>query len=637
MKGLLTLIISLFAFIASAQFNNIAWQECLGTDHDATNQVYGVEKCGDGYLFAIQIEADGPGVTNYHGSADTWIVRTDSIGNILWEKCYGGTKADSPEKIIRIDDNNFYLLSWSNSIDGDVQNGRAGNFWVVKINASGDILWECSYGGSVNGEEVRDAILLPDKGLVLMGRIWSTGGDVTTWYGGEDIWMFRIDSCGSLEWEKTFGNEGWENAIKIKLTSKNTVLMAGCHELTGGMIDCNDYGYDFQDVWIVEMDIKGKLLNQWCYGGSQGDMAWDIVEEDDGYVIAASTNSTDGDVIGFHGNEWSIYTDIWAFKIDFNGNIIWQKCLGGSFSEVPTYITQTADGGYIVIGYASSNDGDVIGNHSVQGEDIWVVKLNGTGELEWQVCFGGANHETLYGIHTVLKNSDYDFVLGAISKMKSYDVECDPFPDPYDITENAWLLEIKDCHYLQSEPPVIVVGPDSICSYTHTPSLYSVNPVSKAKSYDWSLYPEDAGTLVEDSLNATITWNPPFEGQVTVQARSFNDCGYSAWSESYITQVYTCMGVEEHGGGEAWGHGKLEVWPNPCREVLSVKCLGLSSGGDYSLSIYDIFGREIKIIDVPNKQYEVQLNIESFPSGVYVVILRNGLDILATRKFVVAR
>jgi hypothetical protein len=89
---------------------------------------------------------------------------------------------------------------------------------------------------------------------------------------------------------------------------------------------------------------KEKLLSQWCYGGSQWDMACDIIETEDGYTIAASTNSSDGDVIGFHGNEWSIHLDIWAFKIDFYGNLIWQKCLGGSLTEYPTYITQTNDG-----------------------------------------------------------------------------------------------------------------------------------------------------------------------------------------------------------------------------------------------------------------------------------------------------
>jgi hypothetical protein len=138
-------------------------------------------------------------------------------------------------------------------------------------------------------------------------------------------------------------------------------------------------------------------------------------------------------------------------------------------------------------------------------------------------------------------------------------------------------------------------------------------------------------------MTSQVTWNPVFEGQVMVQARSINDCGYSAWSEPLITQVYTCMGVEEQGGMEAGRHGRMEIWPNPTCEILNFKFSILNSGGDYSICVYDIFGREIQIINVPNKQNEIRLNVESFSPSVYVVILRNGLDILECRKFVVAR
>ncbi len=118
-------------------------------------------------------------VTNFHGGADAWIVSTDQYGNVLWERCYGGSAGDGPHKIIKINENSYYLLNSSWSHDGDVQNDRGGNFWVVKINSEGSILWENSYGGSINGESPVDAILMPDKGLLMMGRISSSGGDVT--------------------------------------------------------------------------------------------------------------------------------------------------------------------------------------------------------------------------------------------------------------------------------------------------------------------------------------------------------------------------------------------------------------------------------------------------------------------------
>ena len=232
----------IFAFlITQAQIDTILWQTCLGTE-EGQNWTYAVEKTINGYLFGIGLKKDGPGVSNFHGIADAWIVQTDFNGNVLWERCYGGSAGDGPKKIIKLNDSTFYLLNSSWSKDGDVQNGRDGNFWIVKINDTGEILWENSYGGSVIGEEVRDAILMPDDGLLMMGRISSIGGDITVHYGDMDIWLCRIDSTGNILWQKTFGNHGRENAIKIKPTSRNSILMIGCHDAAGGMIDCSDPG-----------------------------------------------------------------------------------------------------------------------------------------------------------------------------------------------------------------------------------------------------------------------------------------------------------------------------------------------------------------------------------------------------------
>jgi hypothetical protein len=239
MKGFLTLIILLHSLLSFGQIDRIIWQECLGT-FNGDNDIQAVAKSGSGYLFGIHITENGPTATNYHDSGDAWIINTDSVGNIIWERCYGGSLGDGPRKIIEINDTSFYLLNYTDSNDGDVQNTRGGDFWIVKINSSGEIIWENSYGGSELGEELRDAILMPDNGLLCMGRVFSTGGDVTTFYGFNDVWVFRIDSLCNLIWQKTFGNEGFENAQKIKLTSRNSIILIGNHGESGGMIECPD-------------------------------------------------------------------------------------------------------------------------------------------------------------------------------------------------------------------------------------------------------------------------------------------------------------------------------------------------------------------------------------------------------------
>jgi hypothetical protein len=639
MKFRICIIITLTSafLITQAQIDTILWQNCLGIK-DGQNESFAVEKTKNGYLFGIYLTRNGPGVTNYHGAGDAWIVQTDFSGNVLWERCYGGSSADSPIKIIKITDSTFYLLNYTQSKDGDVLNDRDGKYWVVKINDTGDILWENSYGGSAMGDIPVDAILMPDNGLVMMGRFGLPGGDITVHYGDMDVWLCRIDSTGGILWQKTLGNHGKDNGLKIKLSSQNTILFVGGHELTGGMIDCPDYGYVWTDVWVVELDLDGNLLNHWCYGGKYGELGRDIVDVDDGYVIAATTSSNDRDVSGFHGIP-GIYAsnDIWVFKIDFSGNLIWQKCLGGTSWEYPIYITTTEDNGFIVIGNTCSLDGDVSGNHSMYDHyaDIWVVKLDENGELLWEHCFGGAATERFWGIHCVYKNDDYNYVLAANAQYLDQDVQCDLFPNSLEY--NAWLIEIKDCSFYLPLAPILTSGPDILCSTTNPVALYSIDTVQYATGYEWLLEPEDAGTFLSIDTIAEVTWNPQFEGQAVVRARSYNDCGNSGWSEPKYTMVYPCIGVNEHGGMEAGGRGDVVVYPNPAREVLSVKVLGLSEGLVYSLEIYDIFGRPVLSGGSSGREGEIRVDVSGLVHGIYLVVVRDRGKWIGSAKFVVVR
>jgi hypothetical protein len=133
---------------------------------------------------------------------------------------------------------------------------------------------------------------------------------------------------------------------------------------------------------------------QRTYGGSGADVPANMgLTNDGGYILVGSTTSTNGDVKGLHPPYWQGgASDAWVLKLDLNGAIQWEKCLGGNMSDEGLWIQQTKDGGYIMIGTTTSNDGDVTGNHGQS--DMWVVKLLGTGEVEWQKCYGGTKSET---------------------------------------------------------------------------------------------------------------------------------------------------------------------------------------------------------------------------------------------------
>jgi len=139
---------------------------------------------------------------------------------------------------------------------------------------------------------------------------------------------------------------------------------------------------------------------QWqkCLGGTSDDEAYFIQQTlDGGYIVAGWTSSTDGDVIGNHDS-----TDYWIVKLDTIGNIQWQKTLGGTDYDEAYSIRQTSDGGYIVAGRSWSNDGDVTDGHGAS--DYWIVKLDTIGNIQWQKCLGGTGNDEAFSIQQTSNN-----------------------------------------------------------------------------------------------------------------------------------------------------------------------------------------------------------------------------------------
>lgn len=432
---------SMLHFSINAQVPEIQWQQCFGTINN--DHVYSIAPTNQGYLIGITV-SDGDGLTNNHGSNEAWIINLDTFGNILWEKCFGGSQGDGVQKIIQVSVNSFFLYGGTSSSDGDVQSNPEGesDIWIVKINESGDIIWENCYG-SEGPEELRDFILTPDGGSLILSRIHAPGGDVSQYYGSWDVWLCKIDSVGNIEWEKTLGNQYLDNAGTLQINSQGNIYVLAASVLSGGMVSCGLNNIDRYDIWLVELNMQGEILNQYCYGGSYNDFGFVFEELDDGLIFAGITNSNDYDVSGYHGTPGALgYADIWVVRLDENMNIVWQKCLGGSEIEYPAYISQTEDGSFILLGHTSSHNYDVSGNHSAPNgydSDVWVVKLSSDGELLWQKCYGGLGDEGLFLPYTVLQKSDYNFVLASWTDYVSDDVTCN-IHQTY--IQDAWIFEL---------------------------------------------------------------------------------------------------------------------------------------------------------------------------------------------------
>jgi len=122
------------------------------------------------------------------------------------------------------------------------------------------------------------------------------------------------------------------------------------------------------DFWQVKLDNLWNLEWQKCNGGSGGEESSDIELRGNSYVSIGYTSSNNGDVTGNHGN-----SDGWLYEMDSLGNLVWQKCLGGSQTENLRSVVVADSNTYYVAGFTSSNDGDV--SYFRGGSDFWVVKL----------------------------------------------------------------------------------------------------------------------------------------------------------------------------------------------------------------------------------------------------------------------
>jgi hypothetical protein len=188
----------------------------------------------------------------------------------------------------------------------------------------------------------------------------------------------------TIEWQKSLGGSNTDQAEAICSLPDGGFLVAGNTRSTDGDVFGNHGG---TDIWLVNLSSIGNVQWKKAYGGSGNDDVYSIQQTRDlGYIMSGTTLSNNWDVSGNHGNY-----DAWVVKLDSIGAIQWQKCFGGTGWEEAKSIKQTKDGGYVFTGFATSADGDVTQN---QGSfDLWVVKLDSAGNIEWQKPYGGSGED----------------------------------------------------------------------------------------------------------------------------------------------------------------------------------------------------------------------------------------------------
>jgi hypothetical protein len=388
---------------------NIVWNKLLGgTGDDIANDIQ--QTTDGGYIVAgcTTSSASGDVTGTNHGynlgpgPRDYWIVKLDASGNIVWNKLLGGDGDDVANDIQQTIDGGYIVVGSSffsilgytkggGHSMGDVtgtDNGKS-DYWVVKLDASGKIVWNKLLGGE--GEDVATDILqTTDGGYIVTGYSGSSAsGDVTnTNHGNIDYWIIKLDGSGNIAWNKLFGGAAADVAQGIQQTTDGGFIVAGyTFSSANGNVTGSNHGE--VDYWVLKLAASGNIVWNKLFGGEGDDVATDILQTTDGgYIVAGYSNlspqygtpghmSGNGDVPDTnHG-----MSDYWFVKLDVSGNIVWNKLLGGAGEDRAHDIQNTSDGGYIVVGNTkSSTNGDVTGtNHG--SIDYWVVKLDASGSI----------------------------------------------------------------------------------------------------------------------------------------------------------------------------------------------------------------------------------------------------------------
>jgi regulation of enolase protein 1 (concanavalin A-like superfamily) len=334
---------------------NMQWQKTFGGS--GWDRGWSVQQTSDdGYIVAG--DTYSPGVDE----GDIYLVKTDSDGNLIWHKTFGGSKCDWEGKVRQTTDGG-YIIAGSTSSFGA---GRD-DVYLIKTDPNGNFLWQNTFGGSnwENGYSVQQTT---DGGYIIGGKAYGEGY--------QDVYLVKADSAGNLKWQKTFGGSGSDRGYSVHQTSDGGYIIAG---------RTASFGAGWLDVYLIKTDPNGNLLWQKTFGGSNDDVGYSVQQTSDGgYIIAGSTESA-----GYPDH------DVYLTKVDSIGNLQWEKTFGGSFDDYGHSVQQTTDGGFIIAGVTSS--------FGARDYDVYLIKLSA--EVCQYMLFGDLNDDCKFDF--------YDFALMA--------------------------------------------------------------------------------------------------------------------------------------------------------------------------------------------------------------------------------
>ena len=277
----------------------IQWERSFGfSGHDHSYDI--VQTADGGFFFVGFLDITSARADGYsekgnsltrHGVGEFWGTKIDAQGNIEWRSYYGGTNNDRAHAVVQSDDGGFVLSGFSESTDFDISSSKGSyDFWVLKIDGNGALLWERSFGGT--GIEIsQDIAKTNDNGYVIAGNTFSDDSDIAKNHGESDIWLIKIDDQGNLIWERTFGGSLFDAAQSVQTSADGGFVISG-NSKSDDFDVLNNRGEN--DLWLIKTDAMGNMIWQQTFGGGALDFGFDTFENSEKSIfLVGETSSAD--------------------------------------------------------------------------------------------------------------------------------------------------------------------------------------------------------------------------------------------------------------------------------------------------------------------------------------------------------
>ena len=461
--------IFLFAQIARAQkAPKMQWQHCYGGSELENSRQFViphdhmmVHTSDGGYAFIAQTNSyDGPVTGNHHDTTtnptfDIWLVKTDIIGNIQWEKCYGGSSDESPTCLIQTSDGGFAMCGTTRSHDGDITDSHpagsndplmyVNDAWIIKVDARGQKEWSHCYGWE-HGDEYFNDIIEVDSGYLAVGFSTSVedapeGHVLDSKLNQGDALVVKLNSRGEQQWKWLYGGTFRDEA--------NAVLPY----LGGGYIFAGKLGGlgPRAKAWVVRIDTAGIVVWQKTGGDSKLSVANNLVRTSTGYLV---TGWTMPDSLHWDWKDTAT-TDGLAYTIDTAGKMLALKRFGGTGNDIINSLTQTSDGNFVFAGSTTSVeipgihipvDADTV-KHNLDSTDAWVGSFTPDLKPIWQKAMGGDFRDCFYTVLAMpnVETGTNDIMLyGAAESGNNWDGGNGDHAGLVHGYSDAWVVKLSD-------------------------------------------------------------------------------------------------------------------------------------------------------------------------------------------------